>query len=398
VPFQRGVEGTKGQVFRVFRVFRGYIAVMRVVVDIQAAIAQRAGVGRYTKSLVEHLGALKGPDEVGLFYFDFKGRGAPFPVNGAEQKAVHWFPGRVAQRAWKSLGWPPFNWLAGPADVYHFPNFVRPPLTHGRSVVTVHDVSFLRYPETTETRNLRYLSAQIRKTVELADAVITDSAFSAQEVQELLNVAPTKTRPIHLGLNATMVRPDDLTVVAVRRHLRLERPYLLMVGTLEPRKNIVFLVEIFEQLRGFDGDLVIAGMRGWKYKPILDRMKTSTRAERIRYLDYVDEELLPSLYAGAEALVYPSLYEGFGLPPLEAMACGTPVLSSRAGSLPEVLGEAAEYAGDFDVGAWVGAVSRVLADSALRRDASAKGLIQAAKYTWEETARQTWAVYRRVGA
>ncbi len=369
---------------------------MRVVVDIQAAIAQRAGVGRYTKCLVENLGALAGTDEVRLFYFDFKGRGTPFPTPGTSQKAARWCPGRIVQKAWKTIAWPPFDWFAGPADVYHFPNFIRPPLTRGRSVVTVHDLSFLRHPETTEARNLRYLTAQIRNTVERADAVIADSAFSAREAQELLHVPADKTFPIHLGLGTELKRPAADVMAAARCVLRLDRPYLLMVGTLEPRKNIPFLVEVFERLGDFDGDLVIAGMRGWKFEPILARMAASSRADRIRHLDYVTDEQLPALYAGAEALVFPSLYEGFGFPPLEAMACGTPVVSSRGGSLPEVLGEAAEYVEGFRAEEWAAAVSRILGDGARRGELVSRGQAQAARYTWVETARKTWDVYRRV--
>ena len=132
---------------------------MRVTLDIQAAIAQRAGVGRYTKSLVEHLGPFAGSDELRLFYFDFQRKGVPFPVPGASQHAVRWCPGQFVQKAWKTLNWPPYNWFAGAADVYHFPNFIRPPLKRGKSVVTIHDIAFIRYPQTLEPRNLAYLTA-----------------------------------------------------------------------------------------------------------------------------------------------------------------------------------------------------------------------------------------------
>ena len=121
---------------------------MKVCVDIQAAIAQRAGVGRYTKSLVEFLGRYAAGDQLQLFYFDFKRKGVPFPVNGVEQRAVRCIPGRFIQGAWKTISWPPFDWFAGPADVYHFPNFIRPPLSRGKSVVTIHDLAIYACPET----------------------------------------------------------------------------------------------------------------------------------------------------------------------------------------------------------------------------------------------------------
>lgn len=369
---------------------------MIVSVDIQAAIAQRAGVGRYAKSLVEHLGAQAGGDELRLFYFDFQRRGAPFDVPGAGRRVCRWLPGRIAQKAWKTIGWPPYNWFAGPADVYHFPNFVRPPLTRGRSVVTIHDVSFLRHPETTEERNLRYLTSQIRQTVERADAIITDSQFSGREIQDLLGVSADRVFPIHLGLPADFVRPPQARIAAGRAALGLTRPYLLMVGTLEPRKNIPFLVEVFERLAGFDGELVIAGMRGWKTEPILDRIAASPRRADIRHLDYVAEEHLPALYAGAELFVFPSLYEGFGFTPLEAMACGTAVISSTAGSLPEVLGDSADYVAGYQADAWAETARALLADSSRRGALVARGLSRVRAFSWEAAARETWAVYRRV--
>ena len=369
---------------------------MIVCVDIQAAIAQRAGVGRYAKSLVEHLAPLAGDDELRLFYFDFQRKGTPFDVGGATQTAVRWCPGRVVQKAWKTIGWPPFDWFAGRADVYHFPNFIRPPLKRGRSVVTIHDVSFLRHPETTEDRNLAYLTAQIRKTVAFVDAIIADSEFSAREIEELLGVPALKVFPIHLGLADGLKRPTHEQIVAAKHALGVKKPYLLMVSTLEPRKNIPFLVEVFERLRGFDGELVIAGMRGWKYEPILDRIRQSPRATSIHHLDYVDEAHLPGLYAGAEVFVFPSLYEGFGLPPLEAMACGTPVLASNVASLPEVLGRAAELVDGFDPENWAARLHQLLTIASRRTELAAQGIEQARKFTWTETAEKTWEVYRRL--
>lgn len=370
---------------------------MKVCVDIQSAIGQRAGVGRYTKSLVEHLGDEAGSDELILFYFDFSRRGDPFPARAARRKVVRWCPGRVAQKAWKTIGWPPFDRFSGPADVFHFPNFVRPPLTRGRSVVTIHDVSFLRFPETTERKNLKYLNAQIRKTAEQSDLIITDSEFSVREIREHLDVPEERVTAIHPGLTPNMASPDRGAIETMRRALNLERPYLLFVGTIEPRKNIPFLVEVFERLKAFDGDLVLAGMRGWKYEPILERMKHSRKADRIRYLEYVDEKWMPALYAGAELFLFPSLYEGFGFPPLEAMMCGTPVLSSTAGSLPEVLGEAAEWVPDFDSALWAERAATLLGDDARREALRKAGRTQAGRYRWADTARKTWEVYRRLG-
>ena len=182
----------------------------------------------------------------------------------------------------------------------------------------------------------------------------------------------------------------------MRSRLGLERPYLLTVGTIEPRKNYPFLVDVFEQLDWFDGDLAIAGMPGWRMQPIVERLHGSPRAGSIKWLRYVDDGDLPALYAGAELLVFPSFYEGFGFPPLEAMACGTAVVSSRGGSLGEVLGEAALTLEQFDAAAWCDAIRRVLEDSNLRAGLVKAGREQAASYRWQETAARTWDVYRKV--
>lgn len=367
---------------------------MRVCVDIQSAVAQRAGVGRYTKQLVEHLAPGRGADELSLFYFDFQRRGSPFPVPGAQARAVRWLPGRYVQKAWNTIRWPPFDLFSGPADVFHFPNFIRPPLSEGKSVVTIHDLAFLRLPETIEAKNYRYLTAQIERTVDEADRLIAVSEFTARELRELLGVPAEKVVAIPSGLTPVATLPDATEIQAARKMLKLWRPYLLSVGTMEPRKNYEFLIQAFEALDRYEGDLVIAGLRGWKFEPVLRRMKESPKAARIHCLEYVDEALLPGLYAGADLFVFPSLYEGFGFTPLEAMSYGTPVLSSTGGSLPEVLGDAAALVSGWDVEAWREAAHKLLGDADRRAALRTAGLAQVKKFRWEDTAAKTWDVYR----
>jgi glycosyltransferase involved in cell wall biosynthesis len=369
---------------------------VNICIDVQPAMAQRAGVGRYTRALVEHLGEFRGSDAVRLFSFDFKRHGTPLAAPGLAQKRIRWCPGRFVQKCWKTIAWPPYDWLAGPADLYHFPNFIIPPLTTGKAVVTIHDVSFLRYPGFAESRNLAFLTARMSETIRRAEAVITDSRFSAREITDLLKVSPAKVAAIPLGISERMTRPGPDRVAEWRRAQGLDRPYLLTVGTLEPRKNHEFLIQVFERLGQFDGLLVIAGMRGWRYQPILDRMRRSPRAADIRYLDYVADEDLPALYAGAELFLFPSLYEGFGFPPLEAMACGTPVLASNAGSLEEVLGGGARLLGEFNLESWATEAWNLLTDTAARQAWIDKGLRQTALYRWQATARKTWELYRKV--
>ena len=371
---------------------------MLVSVDIQPALDQQTGIGRYVRCLAEGVGTLRGQDEVRLFCFDFHGRGIRFPAPGASVRRIRWCPGRLARKTWQTLGWPPYDRFAGPADVYHFTNFVRPPLRRGRSVVSMYDASFLRHPHAAEPANLAYLERHVRGSVERAEAILTISEFSKRELVEHLGASPARVHVVYPGLDHVRRSPSKEDIVMARAALGLTRPYLLMVSTIEPRKNIPFLVEVFDRLDAFDGDLVVAGMKGWQVEPILQAMRGARRADHIRHLDYVKEEYLSGLYAGAELFVFPSLYEGFGFPPLEAMTAGTAVISSDGGSLGEALGDGAEILTAFDADAWADRIREMLADEHRRAALVERGRRQAARYTWSEHVQRTWDVYREVAA
>ncbi|MGI6494945.1 MAG: glycosyltransferase family 4 protein [Kiritimatiellia bacterium] len=370
---------------------------MRICLDYQPAVQQSAGIGRYTQVLASEVARLLGPDDsLSLFYFDFKRKGG-VPVEGARVVRSP-LPGRVVNRLWRTLGFPPFDLLSGGADVFHFPNFFLPPLRGGRGVVTIHDMSFERFPEFAEAKNLRNLRAAIHATAARADAIVTDSRFSAREIAELLPAARGKIFPVLLGISPDF-RPDSPDRVrAFREKTGIAAPYLLTVGTIEPRKNLAFLVEVFERMEHdsalSDLDLVIVGKPGWNCDGILARFRESRRAARIHHLDRVPDRLLGAAYTGAEAFVFPSRYEGFGFPPLEAMACGAPVVSSPGGSLAEVLGAAAVMVPSFDADDWVRAVAGVRTDAPARGRLVDAGFARAAQFRWETTARKTLAVYR----
>jgi glycosyltransferase involved in cell wall biosynthesis len=369
---------------------------MKICIDIQSAVAQRAGVGRYTDQLVRGLNQYTDNEELSLFCFDFKNQGTPFDTENITQKKIRYIPGRVAQLAWKTIKWPPFNYFSGKYDIYHFPNFFLPPLSHGKSVVTIHDMSFMRYPEFAEEKNLRFLTRHVQNTVDKADAIITDSQFSADEICELMKIDSSRIFPIHLGINDGFSAPSTSTKKEKLARLKLNRPYLLTVGTVEPRKNIPFLIKLFEQMGNYDGELVIAGMAGWKCDDIITLMKTSSAASRIRYLNYVEDNDLAALYSGADCFITTSFYEGFGFPPLEAMACGTPVLSSSGGSLAEVLSSGASVIKGFNIEEWKSTLTKLLTDSAYNAQLKQKGPAHAAKFTWKHTAEKTMEVYRTI--
>ena len=370
--------------------------------DYQPAVAQGAGIGRYTRLLARNLLPALAPEEkLRLFFCDFRRRAPADPVPGAEPRAFRLLPGAAMQKLWTKLGAPAFDRFSGPADLFHFTNFVARPVRRGRVVVSVHDMSFERFPEFAEARNRAYLHANVARSVERADAVLTDSEFSRREIEELLPAARGKVHATLLGISPDFRPAPPARVAEVKAKLGLERPFLLDVGTVEPRKNLPFLVDVWEKIAPEGYDLVVAGAPGWRCEPIFARFAEAEKRfpGRFHYVRYVPDGMLDALYTAAALFAIPSHYEGFGFPPLEAMACGAPVLSSDGGSLPEVLGAAARIVRGFDADAWAHAALELLREAPSDRAARiAAGRAQAARFTWERCAQETLAVYREAAA
>jgi len=267
-------------------------------------------------------------------------------------------------------------------------------------VVTIHDLAFERYPELFPGGRRRYLQRMTHHTARHAARVIVDSMNTGDDVHELMGVPNERITVVYPGLNITPVPRDELdTLAALRRRFSLPEEYVLFVGTLEPRKNIVTLLEAWSILAGRYGikpTLVIAGGKGWFYETLEARTRTLGLTDSVRYLGYVPDGELPALYATATLFVFPSLYEGFGFPPLEAMACGTPVLVSDRPSLPEVVGEAGLILPAQDPTAWAEAVAELLCSPERRTAMSEAGRAQASRFSWERTAEQTVDAYRWV--
>ena len=327
-----------------------------------------------------------------------------------ETRPFRLLPGRVAEAAMARFGAPAFDLLAGAADVFHFTNFIAKPLRrgHGKSVATVHDMSFARFPEFAEARNLRHLGRGIRRTAENADIILTVSEFSRREIEELMPETRGRARAALLGISEVFMPAAPAEVEAVKMRLGLERPFVLTVGTVEPRKNLPFLAAVFERLAPLGVDLVVAGAPGWKCEPIFARFAEAEARfpGRFHYLRFVPDGMLGALYSAASLFAIASFYEGFGFPPLEAMACGAPVLSSDGGSLPEVLGGgdcggggggggAARVMRGFDADEWAGAAMEIIqAPPDVRLRMSAAGQARAAEFRWRKCAGQTLAAYR----
>lgn len=281
-------------------------------------------------------------------------------------------------------------------DVLHSPDFVPPAWGARRRVITVHDLNFLHYPHYLTAESRRYYNDQIAWAVQVADAISADSHHTRHDLITLLDVPPEKVTTIHLAANPLYSRtPPPGAVAATLAQHGLAPGYILFVGTIEPRKNIPTLLHAYRALRddGVDVPLVLIGRIGWLADDTLATIERLHLTDHVRHLTGIFDEALAHFYHGAGVLALPSHYEGFGLPPLEALHCGCPVVVSDRGSLPEVVGDAGIVLPADDVDGWRAALVAVLTDPALRADLTARGRVQAARFSWEQCARQTLALY-----
>jgi glycosyltransferase involved in cell wall biosynthesis len=310
-----------------------------------------------------------------------------------------YFPGKAYRFLSALLPLPYRFFFNSPADITHFFNFIIPPFVKGRKVVTIHDMVIRRYPETMRAKTKYMLYLNLRKTVRRADRIITDSEFSKKEILTYYRYPPEHIKVIPIGVDTAVyhpgISPDEIS--RVRGFYRIQGEYLLYLGMLEPRKNIERLLEAY-YMAGKKHEhfplLVIAGRNGWLFERIFRRVKDLGLEGKVLFTGYVADRDKPPLLAGARCFCFPSLYEGFGMPPLEAMACGTPVLSSNAASLPEVLGSAAYMADPASAESIAEGMEALVSDPALRETLRARGLERAQYFNWERLADSLHEVYQ----
>lgn len=263
------------------------------------------------------------------------------------------------------------------------------------SVVTIHDLAFLRLPYYFRPAKQRYLAALTRLSVHRARHVITVSEFTRQEVIALLDVPPHKVTTVLNGRDPTLVPPSQAAVAQFRQRRSLPEQFLLFVGTLEPRKNLVNLIHAYAQVRNIVNlPLIIAGGKGWLYEPIFRAVEALGLQDRVHFVGFVEQQELALWYGAATVAVYPSVYEGFGFPALEAMQCGTPVITSNTTSLPEVVGDAALTVDPQDVDQLAQALHRMADDWMLREELRRRGLERVQRFDWGRTAGETLGVLR----
>jgi glycosyltransferase involved in cell wall biosynthesis len=357
---------------------------------------RNAGIGKYIRYLLRALGELDHENCYSVFT-------GPMPSD-AELHLPDNFAiyssrlptGKAPARIFWEQVFQPLHLRALGVDVLHGPGFVGPLVGAPRTVLTVHDLSFFRFPERLPAGRRRYLQTFTRLSVRRADLVLCDSLHTADDVHDILDTPREKLRVVYPGVEPRFRPPAPDALAAFRKEKGLPDRFLLYLGTLEPRKNLGLLLRAYARLQPElpDLGLVLAGGRGWMVDDLFREIEELGLEKKVVLPGYVPDAEQPLWYGAATALVYPSVYEGFGLPPLEAMACGAPVVVAQTSSLPEVVGEAGLYFDPFDEDSPVAVLRRLLADEAEQERLRAAGLARAAGFSWRKTAEGCVAAYR----
>lgn len=381
---------------------------IRVAIEYTAGAWQGAGIGRYTRELIRHVMQLASAEYqfVLVYAAGWPGTSVPYQheidelcrLRPTTRTVAIPLPSRRLTQLWHRLKVPlRIEWLTGGVDIVHAPDFVLPP-TSKPGLVTIHDLSYLVHPECAVPGVARYLREAVPPSIARADAVFADSIATKNDVVRLLGVADADVEVVYAAV-APRFRPMDTAAIApIRQKYDLPERFLLAGGTLEPRKNYVRLFEAYAQaLRNNPlPPLVVFGRRGWMYEEIIAAPERLGITSHICFIDFIDDNDLPALYNLAWAFVYPSIYEGFGLPPLEALACGTPTLVSNVSSLPEVVGKAAIQVAPDDIAGMAAGLVRLTNDNDLRAVLRQAGPVQAKTFTWEAAAQQVLRQYARL--
>jgi glycosyltransferase involved in cell wall biosynthesis len=370
---------------------------VRALIDYRPALRERSGVGEYTHELVRALaGSFEASAlELAVFSSSWKDRLAiEEPALAHVRRIDRRWPVRFLNFVWHRLGRPSIERLTGEMfDVAHSMTPLLIPSHSAAQVITIPDLSFLTDPAWTRAEIRRDYPRLVHDHARRADGILVMSEHVGAEVSRVLDVDPQKVAVVHAGAPPWIPRPSTP-----------RNGYVLFVGTLEPRKNVGVLLDAYEQLIARDvsdptpereGGLVLAGKATPAARPWLERIARAPLAGRVRHLGYVDADRRRALYEGAAVLVLPSLDEGFGLPVLEAMTLGVPVVASRRGSLPEVLGDAGQLVDAEDSKGFAAAIDRVLHDMAFAAACAAKGIERSRQFSWTAAAQQTYALYQR---
>ena len=371
---------------------------MAIYYDVSAAVHARAGLGRYAESLVHALLAGHG-DRISLFY-NVDPTIHPLPrLDDVPRRTVN-----AGYKRWRMQVWLGqllrlrFDHLLPGAELYHATEHLLMPLRGVPTVLTVHDLIYRHFPEYHKPLNYAFLNLAMPLFCRRATTIIAVSESTKRDLMAHYHVPSPKITVIYEAAAPHFEPQASDAISAARTHYGLPERYLMTLCVIEPRKNHVGFLRAFEQLCSDDPDLhwVIGGSKGWLYEGFFAELERSQVRDRVIVTGFIADEHLAAVYSGALAFVFPSFGEGFGLEPLEAMACGTPVISSRVTSLPEVGGDAARYFDPHDVDQMTEVTRTVLGDPELRAEMRGRGLAQAARFSWRRAAEETWALYEKL--
>ncbi|MEQ8673412.1 MAG: glycosyltransferase family 1 protein [Aggregatilineales bacterium] len=368
-----------------------------ITIDYTPAFEQGAGIGRYVRELTHALARHDTDTRYKLF------------VSGASKSALpqqlgdnfHWRNTRISPK-WLARLWFranakfPIEMMIGETRIYHATDFVLPPTRpKTRTLLTVHDLSFIRVPEAASPALKAYLDRVVPDSIRRADHILADSQATKNDIIEFYGSSADKITVLLSGVDKRFKPVSDAGMTIRSKYRIPKRPFILSVGTVQPRKNYQRLIHALANLRknGIDIDFVIAGGKGWLEDPIFETISKTGLSDHVHLIGFVDDIDLPALYSAANCVAFPSLYEGFGFPVLEGMACGTPVLTSSVSSLPEVAGDATVLVNPYDLDAIVDGLQRLITDDTLRKSLIVKGFTQAKQFTWERSAQHLKEIY-----
>ncbi len=375
---------------------------MKIGIDYTSAVTQGAGIGRYTRELIRALLALPADHHYTLFYASknklasdtFRTPHAPLRIR---HLPIH---DKWLARIWHRARLPiPIELVTGQIDLFHSPDFTLPTTLPGvPTLLTVHDLSFIRDPDSAWPSLRAYLMKAVPRSAKRATHILADSQATKDDLIELFNTPQEKITVLYSGVDARF-KPirDRAEIDRVREKYKIgSQPFALSVGTLQPRKNYRRLIEACARLNNTQLHLVIGGGKGWMFDDLFTLVRSLQLEDRVHFIGFVDDEDLPTLYSAADLLVYVSLYEGFGLPLLEAMACGTPVIGSNTSSLPEVMGDVGLQVDPRDVEAITQAMSQLLTRSDWCDRSIAAGIDRAKQFTWAKAAHELLSIYEQL--
>lgn len=376
---------------------------MRIAIDYTAAIRQNAGIGTYARHLVAAILAQDTANQYRLLTSGRPTKERPFPKAGNVSGRSIVIPDRYLNILWYRWRVPfmPATLFSGPMDIYHGLDFALPPLSKKiRKVVTIHDLAFLEHPEYAVPSLAAYLKKVVPDAVAAADVVATVSHEVNRTLIDHFQTPREKLMVVPNGVGAHFRRiTDPILLDATRHKFGLKHPLVLGVGTLEPRKNHVGLIKALyqtQQQKKGPAMLAIAGSQGWLYEETQQLVARLKLEKKVRFLGRVTDLELVTLYSMADVFAFPSFFEGFGIPPLEAMACGAPVITSNISALPEVVGNAALQVDPHDTAALAEAIMRLLRDEQLREELRQRGYQHIQHYTWTEAAHKMLAIYSKL--